>query len=344
MSDLKIGLIGAGAIGRAHLAGAAGAEGVEIVGIADPNPAAQALAAEFSIPWFSGHRALLDKTRPDGAIVATPNALHVPISMELIAAGIAVLVEKPITDSVDDGLRLAQAAAQARVPLLVGHHRRHNPIIRAARSLVQDGQLGRLVCATVLATFLKPDAYFDETWRRTKAAGPVLINLIHEIDLLRFVCGEIACIQAVTSNSIRGFEVEDTAVTLVRFESGAVGTISLSDTVASPWSWDTASGENAAFPRNDVESHFLCGTDASVALPTLRMWRYPSERGWFHPLRDEMVRFETVNPYVEQMRHFGAVMRGEEPPVCDGFDATKTLRITAAVRQAAQLGSAVVFG
>ena len=61
--------------------------------------------------------------------MATPNALHVPIALDFIATGKAVLVEKPITDAVEDGLRLAKTAAAADVPVLVGHHRRHNPIV-----------------------------------------------------------------------------------------------------------------------------------------------------------------------------------------------------------------------
>jgi predicted dehydrogenase len=343
MTVSRVGLIGAGAIGRAHLTGAALAEGVEIVGIADPNVASKALADEFSIPWFADHRALLDETKPDGAIVATPNALHVPISLELIHAGIAVLVEKPIADTVEAALHLARKAADANVPLLVGHHRRHNPILRTARSLVRDGALGRLVCASALATFLKPDAYFNEAWRRTAAAGPVLINLIHEIDLLRYVCGEIASLHAMTSNAVRGFDVEDTAATVLQLDNGAIATITLSDTAASPWSWDTASGENASFAKHPVESHFICGTEGSVALPSLRMWRYAGERGWFHPLADELLRHRPANPYAEQMRHFGAVVRKEELPLCDGFDAAKTLEITASVRRAAESGEVVRF-
>ncbi|GAB5097975.1 Gfo/Idh/MocA family protein [Caballeronia sp. HLA56] len=343
MSVSRVGLIGAGAIGRAHLGGAAQAKGVEIVGIADPNVAAMALADEFSIPWFADHRALVDQMKLDGAIVATPNALHVPMSLELINAGIAVLVEKPIADTVDQALRLAKAAADAYVPLLVGHHRRHNPIVRTACSLIQEGKLGRLVSASALATFLKPDAYFNEAWRRTTAAGPVLINLIHEIDLLRFVCGEIASLQAITSNAVRGFEVEDTAAIIIQLKNGAVATITLSDTAVSPWSWDTSSGENASFAKNSIESHFLSGTDASLALPTLRMWHYTGDRGWFHPLAIGKVDYAAADPYVEQMRHFGSVIRKEEAPLCDAFDAAKTLEITASVRQAAQSGEAVRF-
>jgi len=195
----------------------------------------------------------------------------------------------------------------------------------------------------VLATFLKPDSYYEQAWRRTMSAGPVLINLIHEIDLLRFVCGEVESLQAQTSNGVRGFEVEDTAATLLRFRNGALATITLSDTAVSPWSWDLSSGENPAFHKTCAESHFLCGTEASIALPTLRMWRYPGERGWFQPLQVEQAPFAAANPYIEQMRHFGAVIRREEQPLTNGFDATKTLEVTLAVRQAAKSGQTVRF-
>ncbi|MFT3717741.1 Gfo/Idh/MocA family protein [Pseudorhodoferax sp.] len=338
-----VGLIGAGAIGRAHLNGAAQAAGIKIVGIADPNPAAAQLANEFGLPHFTDHRTLRDTLQPDGAIIATPNALHVPMALEWLAEGRPVLVEKPVAGTVEEGRQLAHAADAAKVPVLVGHHRRHNPILRKARELVREGALGRLVSASVLATFLKPDAYFEQAWRRSNGGGPVLINLIHEIDLVRFVCGEIRSLQALTSNAIREFEVEDSAAALLRLDNNALVTITLSDTAASPWSWDLASGENPAFSRSQAESHFLCGTNASLALPTLRTWRYPGERGWFQPLEPGSIAFQPADPYIEQMRHFGAVIRREEAPLTDALDATRTLEVTLAVRQAAQSGTMVYF-
>ncbi|WP_225770020.1 Gfo/Idh/MocA family protein [Inquilinus sp. Marseille-Q2685] len=335
MTKSRIGLIGAGAIGRAHLAGAAAAEGVEIIGIADPSAAARDLAIEFGLAYFADHRAMLDELNPDAAIVATPNALHVPIALDWISTGKPVLVEKPISDTVDAGIQLARAAAAADVPVLIGHHRRHNPILREARRIVRSGELGRLVSVTVLATFFKPDAYFAQAWRRTVAGGPVLINMIHEIDLLRFVCGEVQSLQASTvSNAVRGYSVEDTAAALFRMESGALATINLSDTAVSPWNWDLVSGENPSFARSDAESHFLCGTEGSLALPTLRRWHYPGERSWSNPLQVSSAVVPPANPYVEQMRHFGAVVRREELPLTDAADGTRTLELTLAVREA----------
>jgi hypothetical protein len=139
MSDIRIALIGAGAIGRAHINAVAQTPGVVISGIADPSPIAKTLADEFALAWQPDHHSLRDSARPDGAIVATPNALHVPVALEFVAAGIPGLVENPIADTVGQARRLSEAAEQAGVPLLAGHHRRHNPIIRRTRELVRSG-------------------------------------------------------------------------------------------------------------------------------------------------------------------------------------------------------------
>ena len=104
--------------------------------------------------------------------------------------------------------------------------------------MIESGVLGRLVAVTGAAMFRKPDSYFDEVpWRREPGGGPLLINLIHEIDTLRYLCGEIESVQALVSRAIRGFEVEDTVAVNLAFASGAVGTFLLSDAAASAVSW-----------------------------------------------------------------------------------------------------------
>lgn len=335
MPDTRIALIGAGAIGRTHLRAATETPGLAIIGIADPNPAAQALAAEFGVAWQPDYRALLDSAEPDGAIVATPNALHVPIALDCIARGIAVLVEKPVADTLDQAKRLADAATAARVPVLVGHHRRHNPIIRRARELVRGGALGRLVSGSVLSLFLKSPGYFDIPWRRQpEGGGPILINMIHEIDLVRYVCGEIIQVQAVTANAVRGFAVEDTAAVILTLEGGALVTITLSDTAVSPWSWDLSAGESLSLFNAGADSHFLAGTEGALTLPTLTHWRYPGAKGWEHPLARETIAITRANPYAVQLQHFAAVIRGEATPVTSVDDAARTLAATLAARQA----------
>ncbi|MGT2439683.1 Gfo/Idh/MocA family protein [Bradyrhizobium betae] len=109
------------------------------------------------------------------------------------------------------------------IPMLVGHHRRHNPIIKSARETVASGKLGQLTAVVGLWLLKKPDDYFEVAWRREQGGGPLLINLIHDIDNLRFICGEIVEVQALTSNKVRGFAVEDTAALLLRLPMARSG-------------------------------------------------------------------------------------------------------------------------
>ncbi len=341
MTTTQIALFGAGAIGKTHIDRLMRTEGVALAAIADPTEAGRQLAAGLGVPWFADHRALLDTLRPQGAIVATPNPTHVPMAIDCLVRGVAALVEKPVADTVAEAQVLVDAQARSGVPVLVGHHRRHNPVNRRAREIVQAGRLGRLVSANVMATFLKPQAYFDVAWRREPGGGPVLINLIHEIDMLRFLLGEVARVQAIASHAVRGFAVEDTAAAVLRFASGALGTVVLSDTAAAPWCWDFCAGEQSQYPRQPVQSHFITGTHGSLSLPDLSLWHYLGERSWHAELTREQTQVHQADPYTRQLLHFAAVIEGREAPLCSALDGLRTLQATLAVTEAAQSGQAV---
>jgi predicted dehydrogenase len=341
MADIRIALAGAGAVGRTHLTSARATPGLTIAWVVDPDPATQALAAEFGAAWLPDARALLERERPDGAIVAVPNALHVPVALEFLAARVAVLVEKPIAETVESARRLSDAARHAGTALLVGHHRRYNPILVKARDLVRDGVLGRLVSIGAMAAVFKPDVYFEKPWRSAPGGGPVLINLIHEIDQLRFICGEIESVQAATSNKVRRLAIEDSAAVLIRFERGALATIALSDCAVSPWSWDLASGENASLPRLSADHCFISGTEGALSLPSLQLWRYEGERDLKRPMTPRTIAVAHRDPYTEQMHHFARVIRGEEQPAVTDEDATRTLAATLAVHESAKSGRVV---
>ena len=107
---LRIGVAGAGLIGRKHIELIAASPDCVLAGIADPSPEAKELAESHGIPWYGDHRALLERETPDGMIVASPNALHLPMALDCVARGVPVLIEKPVTDTV--------ASAQ-RYPLVV---------------------------------------------------------------------------------------------------------------------------------------------------------------------------------------------------------------------------------
>lgn len=339
MPLVSIAVAGAGVIGRAHIAVIAQSSQCRLSAIVDPSEAAQALAQTHGVPWFATLDELLATASPDGVILATPNAMHVPQALQCIAAGVPVLVEKPIAHTVADAQKLVQATQTHSAKVLIGHHRAHSPIMREAKAVIDEGRLGQLVSVMGSAMFYKPDDYFTQApWRHEVGGGPVLINLIHEIHNLRMLCGEIIEVQAMTSNVVRGFAVEDTASITFRFASGVLASFMLSDTAASARSWEQTSQENKAYASYDDEDcYVIAGTMGSLAVPTMRLKTYvkAEDRSWFKPYQSSTVALEREDPLRLQMDHFIRVIQGVEEPLVSAHDGLQNLLVVEAIAQAA---------
>lgn len=339
MTHLRLAVVGLGRIGRVHLEHIAASADCVLCAVADPGPA----NAPDGVPRYGDVESLLAAQRPDGVILATPNALHVSGALACLAAGVPCLVEKPVSADLGDARRLAEAVTASGVPVLVGHHRRHSAVIQAAAQVVRSGALGRLVAISGSATYVKPDRYFTEgPWRGQPGGGPILINLIHEIDNLRTLAGEVVQVQAMASNATRSLPVEDTVAIGLRFASGALGTFLLSDTATGPRSWEQTTGENPDYDHHaDEDCYNLAGTRGSLAVPTLRLRQYEAEASWFEPLVRVPVPVQPDDPLARQLAHFCAVIRGEVQPLVTVADATRTLAVTLAVARAAAQSSMV---
>ena len=334
MKRTRIAVIGGGAIGRTHAVAIRACEITDLAGIVDPFETGKALATEMECPHFSKIEDLPKDI--DGAIIATPNALHVPQVTTLIGAGIPVLVEKPLGENAAACADLVALSEHTGVPGLVGHHRRHNPIVQAAKEAIDLGRFGTLVSGTIMASLYKPDSYFDVAWRRDKGAGgPILINLIHEIDLVRHLFGEITEVFALSSNRQRGFEVEDTASVLLKLAGGGLVTVSLTDAGVGPWCWDTTAGENPArFPAMPAVSHMFSGTQAGMSLPDLAFWTHEGARDWTVTQGNHPLHATPQDSYVEQIRHFAAVIKGDEAPRITLADGAANIAVIEAIRRA----------
>ena len=345
MNKTRVAVAGAGTVGLAHIAVAQRSATCTLSAIVDPSPAARARAQAAGVPLYASLAELLATDRPDGVILATPNPLHVPQALECIAAGVPILLEKPIAPTVAEAQRLVDAVDAAKAKVLVGHHRAHSPIMAKAREVVASGVLGKLVAVMGSATFFKPDHYYaDAPWRREPGAGPILLNMIHEVHNLRMLCGEIAAVQAFTSHATRGFAVEDTVAINLRFANGALGTFMLSDTAACARSWEQTSQENKAYPSYDDEDcYVIAGTNGSLSIPTMRLKTYPSagDRSWWKPFEVSVVDLVRDDPLEHQLEHFGAVIRGEAQPLVSARDGLANLRVTEAIVEAAQAGSTI---
>ncbi len=342
--SVRIAVAGAGLIGRRHIEEVRRCAGAELAAIVDPAPAAGDMATVAGVAAYPSLEELFAADRPDGVILATPNQRHVQGGLACVTAGVPVLVEKPIGETVADATRLVEAAEAAKVTVLTGHHRQHSPILIKAREIVHSGTLGSIVAMTGTALFYKPDDYFDVGggWRRRPGGGPILLNLVHEVNSIISLVGGIAAVQAMRSSATRRFPVEDTAAMLFRFRNGALGTFLLSDTAASARSWEQTSHENEDYPAyDDEDAYLIAGTTGSLAIPTMRLRRFTGRHSWYEPLTTSTVDVERTDPLANQVAHFAAVIRGEAEPVVSGRDGLDTLRVTEAVTVAADTGRIV---
>ncbi len=333
MSNLRITILGAGTMGRRHIEYVNASVDCHLVAIGDPDARTAQLAAHNDVPHFHDELETLDLAAPDGAIIAAPTQLHEELALACIRRGIVPLVEKPVTATPAEGRRLVQEAAAAAVPVLVGHHRRYHPRIRRLWELVKGGAIGSLIGVSLLWAVKKPDAYYDILWRTRTGGGPVLINLIHEIDTLRYICGEITSVYAATSSATRGFEVEDAAAITLTFAAGVVGSILLSDAAPSPWSYELTMFENPSYAHVAENCAFFFGTEGSLAFPRMELWRYPptANAGWEQPLEKDQHKPADSDPLAAQLAHFCRVIRREEPPLVSAEEGVRTLEATQAV-------------
>ena len=341
---IRLGLIGAGLIGRRHAELIAADSDLDLVGIADPADAGRELARRHGADHHDDFRELIDRHALDGVVIAAPNQLHAEIGLACLEQGLPLLVEKPIADTFEAGAALVRAAEGRGLPLLVGHHRRFNAAVEATHAMLRGGRIGDLVAVAAVWGVRKPDDYFEAAaWRRAEGGGPVLINLIHDIDCLRHFAGEIEEVRAITSNVQRGFEVEDTAAALLRFASGALGTVTLTDCAPSPWGWEAGSNDNPGIAGSGRNCYRFFGTAGSLEFPNLVLWRHDGGAAgdWRQPLHATPCPQPSNDALAAELRHFGRVIRGEEPPRVSGREGLATLSATLAVKESARSGRPV---
>ncbi|WP_299964865.1 Gfo/Idh/MocA family oxidoreductase [uncultured Roseobacter sp.] len=311
----RILIVGGGLIGIRHLEAVAAHPGCTLAGLVDPDPTIAADAPRFAD--------MDEVTGPvDGVIIATPTQLHAQHGAQAAARGWHMLIEKPVAGDLAGARMLREAVQRAGVAALVGHHRRYHAPVQQLKSLLAAGTIGQPLTASLIWAMRKPDAYFDGNWR-TAGGSPVMINLVHDIDLLRFTLGEIAEAVALPGPSLRGAGRIESGAVALRFETGATATISFADTAPSPWGFEAGTGENPNIGTTGQDMLWITGTQGAISFPSLTLW---SGTEWGQPAtRVPLDRQENPQtPLAAQLDHFLQVMNGA-PPLISVADAIRTL-------------------
>ncbi|MCJ1303852.1 hypothetical protein MMC08_006663 [Hypocenomyce scalaris] len=343
-TQINIAVIGAGgAIGPRHAASVLQYPQTHLIAIVDPAPHVAKLAADLDTNYYSSVAQLLSSPhKPDAAIVCTPNHTHVVVAKELTDAGVHILIEKPMCTDIASGQDLIKQVALQGTKLLVGHHRRFNPYIQATKQALDSGLLGDIVAVNGLWTTFKPDDYFipPSEWRRGGSAGVILINFIHDIDLMHYLFGPIVRVHAEKTVSQRGFEAVEGAAVVLKFQSGLVGSFLVSDNAPSPHNFEAGTGENPSIPYVGMDVYRIFGRDAMLSVPDMRRWSYDDApaKHWTKLLKMEVHPVCPAVPFDRQLAHFVEVIKGKEEPICTGQVGLDALVVCDAIMAALETG------
>lgn len=353
---VRIALVGGGTIAPLHAEYLMSSPTCELVAIVDPYTPGCALASTLSLPHFESVTALLTSLQepPEAYVICVPSSLHVSIATDVIhrAQPKALLIEKPFSTDSQSGAELLALAKNRGCKILVGHHRRFNPLLSTTRSAIKGGKLGEITAISGLWTAKKDDGYFaSANWRASRSAGggPIWTNFVHDIDALHFLTGaRITRVWAINTTARRKHEgmaagdiVEEGAAIMAQFSNGVVGTFLVSDNVASPYGWESATGDNPLYPKAEapVDIYRILGTKGTVVVPENTLWAYDPETadrsnqeiGWKIPMtRIELPVAQGV-PFQKQAEHLAGVVRGLEDPLCSAEDGLAAVSVCEAI-------------
>ena len=229
------GIVGAGAISSTHADAIASLPEARLIAVTDVEPErAKSLAARHDCAAEPDLDALLAREDVDVVSVCVPSGLHAEVGIRAAAAGKHLVVEKPIDVSLEAADRLISAAHTAGVVMTVISQHRFDKGPIELRRLIDTGQLGRVVLGDASTKWYRSQAYYDSAaWRGTWAldGGSLMNQGIHYLDLLLWSMGPVAEVTALLSTQTHQIEVEDAALAVLRFRSGAVGTVVASTAV-----------------------------------------------------------------------------------------------------------------
>jgi UDP-N-acetyl-2-amino-2-deoxyglucuronate dehydrogenase len=348
---LRFGIVGPGLVGQLHAAALSRIDDARLVAVAGSTPGSERtarLAADQDARAFDSFAAMIDDGSLDAVIVCTPHPLHAQQAIAAARAGLHVVVEKPMALSVADCSTMIAAADEASVLLSVISQRRWQPAVRRVKAAVDEGRIGAPGLATVeVLGWRSAEYYAMDAWRGTREGegGGVLVNqAVHQLDLLCWFLGPVAEVDGWTVNlNHPEIEVEDTAVAIARFRSGAVASIVASNSQR-PGLYGRihVHGRRGASVgvETDTGSSFIAGISVP-SLPSNDIWTIPGEEAaperWVAEDAAELTGIDIETYFHElQLRDVVAAIREGRPPAVDGRDGRAAVALMEAIDKASR--------
>jgi UDP-N-acetylglucosamine 3-dehydrogenase len=330
-AHLRAAVVGVGEMGKNHARVYSELETIDLVGVADPDPAVRDLvAARCHTRGYADYRKLVEVEKPDVVSLVVPTRHHYAIACDLIEHGIHVLVEKPITETMEQGRALIRQAQARGVKLGVGHVERFNPAVIALKEHLDGGELG-----TPFQVAVRRIGGFPP---RVRDIGVVLDLATHDLDVMRYLIGgqvvrvsaEITC----ASNSSR----EDILCGLLRFDDGVIGLLDVNWLSPTKIRSLTVNGQSGMFVVNYLSQdlEFYENVNARGTWESLQVFRGVAE--------GRMIRYPISRrePLSLELQAFARSVLHDEPFPVSGADGLEALMLAMCLVQAGQENRSIV--
>ena len=282
--------------------------------------------------------------KPDAVIIANPTAYHLDVAIPAAQAGCHIMLEKPVSHSLNGTNTLLNTANASGSRILVGYQFRYHPTLNKARELIQDGTLGKVLAVRAhwgeyLPNWHPWEDYRDSYAARADLGGGVIGTLAHPLDYLRFILGEISAVSSLHGHiSPLDMDVEDVAEIGLQFANGAVGSVHVNYVQRPPvhqleivgtqgtLHWDNAEGVLHASIMPDVFG------EISASPSPAQVTRYAPPDG-----------FERNDLFLAQTRHFIRVVEGKDEPICNLTDGIRVQQVVEAAHQSNRQGKRIAI-
>lgn len=285
------------------------------------------------IPAEDDLEAALDRWAPAAVLVTNPTALHLEVALPAARAGCHLFIEKPVSDTLEGLDDLQVALTRTGGQALVGYQYRFHPGLRRARELIAAQAIGRPLSARAHWGEHLPDWHPWEDYRRSYSAraelgGGALLTLSHPFDYLRFLFGEVDSVTgAVSRTGALELNVEDTAEVALSMRGEILASVHLNYNQRPPAHWLEVVGTRGTLRWN--------------GLTGLVRWWNPDPGEWSE--EPPPPGFERNSMFIDEMRHFIEVARGDQPPVCTLRDGIRATEIALAAAESAASGARVAL-
>lgn len=312
----NVGVIGVGSMGQNHAR--VYSEIANLIGISDMDKGTcSTLAQKFKTKCYTDYHDLLKNPDLDAVSIATPSSSHLQISLAAIEAGKHLLVEKPLSLSVEDAKKIVDAANQQGLTLAVGHVERYNPIVEVTKNILHSGQFGKLISISSRRVSSFPE--------RIRDVGVIMDLGIHDIDVLRYLVGKkvegVYALAGATGMTSGAKDMEDHAGILLDFEGGVSGFIEVN--------WLTPMRVrmvSLTCSNNFVVMDYM---DQTLEVSSSSYMEYDIGNLYHVPQKYDinMIHVKPEEPLKNELKDFLTAIKNKTPAKVTGEDAIRTLKI-----------------